>query len=395
MVEYGAALRRQDPNLSPRAGPVMTTTVPVLPDLSGAAAPEERFWQRYSSHGELPLSGVGSLALHLLVVGLMLFWAYYLALFFTRPMQALPVEPVQLVNGDDKPASGASGLPGPKGKKGRDEVDTVTDGNPEVVTPVGPHPTLTGPNPEASRLPVDFKDKQPTTLRPEDLSAVGQLEQGAGRLRDGPNPGGNKQTGKTGSKDGTGPSTGASRPGQGGPGQGVADQGGQGRGRKLTEREKRMVRWSIHFNTTNGQEYLAQLRGLGAILAIPVAETPVGGVWQVQEYRIVRDLHAPARLLNEDIHKINRISWRDTKPLPVMQALGLPLRPSHFVAFMPRELEEKLAQMEKEHLQKDHPGLTEDEIEETNFQVVPEGGRYEPRFVSMQLKHPGRPPARP
>ena len=53
-----------------------------------------------------------------------------------------------------------------------------------------------------------------------------------------------------------------------------------------------MLRWHMRFTANTGQEYLAQLRGLGAILAIPVKEQPA------VEYKVVRDL--PQGLSGDD-----------------------------------------------------------------------------------------------
>jgi hypothetical protein len=75
----------------------------------------------------------------------------------------------------------------------------------------------------------------------------------------------------------------------------------------LTPREKHMLRWTMVFNTnTNNNtnpavEYVLQLRGLGAILAIPVKEAPE------PEYKIVRNIRRPAKLLPQDMKKIYRI----------------------------------------------------------------------------------------
>jgi len=147
-----------------------------------------------------------------------------------------------------------------------------------------------------------------------------------------------------------------------------------------------MLRWSMLFNSNSGPDYLSQLQGLGAILAIPIREDKNG-----PEYRIVRDLSArPAKLINEDISKIQRIYWIDDKPQSVqdvMAVLGHPeLRPSHFVAFMPEELEQKLFRLEKAYLDKHRKGRTEDDIVETKFKINHTRGGYEPEVSSQKVK---------
>jgi hypothetical protein len=140
-----------------------------------------------------------------------------------------------------------------------------------------------------------------------------------------------------------------------------------------------MLRWTLLFNTRTGEDYVRQLRGLGAILAIPVKEG------ERPEYKVVRDLsQRPARLLDEDLSKIKRIFWMDDKPRSVrevLSTLGLPQRPSHFVAFMPHELEQKLLRLEK-----GYGGLEEDQIFETKFRIVERGGRFEPEVVEQTPK---------
>src|SRR5437763_15402247 len=80
--------------------------------------PEERFWKRYSPHGELPLSGAGSFALHALLVCLLVLLGF-LGVWFTRPSRTLPVEAVQLAGGG---GGRQNGVEGSKGLGGRTEV---------------------------------------------------------------------------------------------------------------------------------------------------------------------------------------------------------------------------------------------------------------------------------
>src|SRR5262249_13837392 len=104
-----------------------------------------------------------------------------------------------------------------------------------------------------------------------------------------------------------------------------------------------------------------------------------------REYKIVRDLNSPAQLLDEDIGKIQRIYWIDDKPGSVrdmMGALGLAIRPSHFVAFMPEELENKLFELEKARA----GGRPEAQINETKSRAVRTGTRCEPRVDRISYK---------
>jgi len=370
------------PFVKQHTGRAMATTAPVSPDNAPhppePEVPEERFWQHYSPHGELPLSGAGSLALHLLIIGMMLFWAYYLALFFVRPPAALPVEPVRLELGGGGGSTRGSGSGEGRDQReeagatqGKDEAGEGSQPTPDVS--VAERPPLNPSERQKLDLKFDKSDASFLTQGTDQMKVFSRLDDSLrSKLREGMQPRARARShggGGTGSGGGTG----------GGKGTGTGDASGPGKA-TLSQREKRMLRWSMKFNTQNGQQYVDQLRALGAILAIPVQEGAV------RKYQIVRDLRAPAQLLPEDISKINRIYWVDDNPRSVndvMQALGVPLHPSHFVAFMPEELETKLFQMEKDYIQQHFPGLREDQIHETRFQVVGGAGSYQPQIITV------------
>jgi hypothetical protein len=141
------------------------------------------------------------------------------------------------------------------------------------------------------------------------------------------------------------------------------------------------------WNTRNANDYVSQLQSLGAILAVPVREQkgsdPV--------YKIIRDLSArPVRLLDEDIGKLfQRGYFADAKPESVnavMDILGLQLRPSHFVAFMPEELEQKIYDLEIAYLKQHHLGKTEDNIQVTKVRINRTDKGYEPEVIDQVFK---------
>lgn len=147
----------------------------------------------------------------------------------------------------------------------------------------------------------------------------------------------------------------------------------------ITERDKRMLRWKVTFQTDRGEDYLKQLRSLGAILAVPTG-------WDGKSYKVIRDLSGrrEPRLLDEDIAMIRSIFWIDDRPGSVcslLEALHLKLGPSHVVAIMPPELEKRLFELEKEKA----GGVPEDQIRQTLFNMVPDGrGGYEPKVISVE-----------
>jgi hypothetical protein len=343
------------------------TADPLLP-------PEEQFWQRYSPHGEFPLSSAASLALHVVPLVVLLLFGGWLAAHMFKSTRSVPVEPVRLAinpgGGGDPRGAGA----GPGGEK---KEEAVGEGNPDAPPPTEEPPPK---RPSLSRPEVrkqvvqDFVPDDARYLRKNETPAVQgyvQLEESVRQqLRRGLG----------------GPPKGKGGPGSGGglgAGKGKGKGSGKGPGQKatLTQREKRMLRWQMRFAANNGAAYVAQLRGLGAILAIPVNG----------RYKVVRDLRAPARLLDEDLSQIQRIYWIDDNPQSVrdvMIALGLHIpHPGRFVAFMPEELENKLFEMEKAAMIKRRGRFNEDEIYETVFRVVRAGGGYEPVLSNITFKH--------
>jgi hypothetical protein len=348
------------------------------PDL---VPPDERFWQRYSPHAEFPLSSAGSLTLHLLILGILLL-AYVLGSvlgLFSHASRSLPVEAVRLDLG------GGGGNPhgqgdGPNNGAAPVEVGDQTQEGVENTPPDDiEHPKKDIKVEPGPRMKPQFDDMATRFLQDTDTphaKAFQRLSDVASKIRvpDG-KPSGYGKGGKGdggGSGDGKGTGTGKGE----GPGQGT-----------LTQREKRMLRWSMLFNTRSGPDYVAQLRGLGAILAIPVHEDGKG-----RDYKIVRNLSAqPAPLLDEDISQIQRIYWIDDKPQSVRDVLAvlglqLPRLPSHFVAFMPEELEKKLYELENAYLQKRYPRHSEDSITETKFRISIRGGKYEPEIIDLKVK---------
>jgi hypothetical protein len=357
-------------NASPPTDKAATTT-PKLP-------PEEQFWQRYSPHHEAPLSWAGSFMLHVLVIGSLVLFGIYLASALFGSNRSLPVEPVRLAlgGGGGKPSGvgGGKGIghgPEDVGPASEEKLPGQDDNTPK-------RPAL---NPiEKKQISEKFDPASARYIQESNSDAArayARMEEGLRkRLADGLQPGhGKGGPGSGGGKD---------------RGKGTGEGAGTGPGKAtLTQREKRMLRWHMRFTANTGPEYLAQLRGLGAILGIPVNE---GGK---TEFWIVRDLHPPAKLLkNEDLSKIQRIYWWDDKPesaADIMRALGgeaASLRPGRFVAFMPEKLEKELFEMERRYVVNvlRMKPFNEDKIDETNFRVVPTGRGYRPELISVTLR---------
>ncbi len=240
--------------------------------------PDERFWQRYSPHAEFPLSSAGSIALHFLVFGVLALMAWLGAILFSHSSRSLPVEAVRLDlggGGGNRHGQGDGSNNGPAPQ----EVGQPNEGSTENSQPDDIQaPKKINVKPDPKTKPQFDTDPQRVLQQESSDSAqvFRRLRERAAQIQmPGSKPSGRGQGG-TGSGGGSG----------GGQGSGVGDARGEGHGTP-TQREKRMLRWVMWFNTNSSADYVAQLRGLGAILAIPVREEA-----DRVDYKIVRDLSA-------------------------------------------------------------------------------------------------------
>jgi hypothetical protein len=347
----------------------MTATTVRVPSSAAArplALPDEQFWLRYSPHGELPLSTASSIALHVLGFGLLLLVGCWLI------AEPAPFEPkVGAVLLDEPIASGGGARP---------------DGAPQVTEPSGPHAVpvdtghktdtaagepakkfdqLTAPGPSAVEGPDDARRRITESTSPTNLKATEALFNLA-----------SKKVGPVKSPKGDGGNNGTGGKGDG-PGNGVGDGPGPGNSTAaLTQRQKRNNRWTMHFATTSAHDYLAQLEGIGAVLAVPTATGTIEE--EVQSLKLIKDLHKrPAELVPLDNESINKIHWWDEDPRSVrdmMQLLGLSLRPNRFCAFIPLKIEDELYNLETAA----RKGRPEEDVMRTHFDLRKSGSEYRP-----------------
>jgi hypothetical protein len=341
-----------------------TRSSPKLP-------PEPTWSQRYSPHHEFPLSAITSSGLHLLFLGLM---ALLLWLGISRATNTdtdpLPASAVVM----DEPSGGGGG--DPKGVKGGvrggatgspDAVDDDTPINPNGPINIAPvaREKLKEAREDAVKLP-EFNDPDLNRLIEDggkEVDAIIRLNKDVrNKLREG----------LAADKGKGGPGTGGGEGSGSGPGRG--NDVGPGTGKN--KREPRVLRWTLIFNTRDGNDYANQLAGLGAILAIPSPKDP-------NVYLKIDNLNKrPVEAIPEDLANIKRIYWVDDKAASVTslaRALGLPGAPPHVVAFFPESLESELLAMELKYR-----GLREEQIRETRFEIRRFGGVYRPVVVSQR-----------
>jgi hypothetical protein len=330
--------------------------------------PEEQFWQRYSPHHEFPLSSATSVGLHVLALVLLALLGWWLARQASVTRSALPELPVYVQSG--KPGGGPRGDGAEQavagggaqaediGPKKQDQKEQVGPSRIELAQPRLEQPQQPDDKDALQRL---IKESQRIGNESERITKENRekLRQGLAR---------------PGSKD---------RPGPGGPGKDGKDGGrgnrtGPGPG-TLEERERRMGRWVMVFDTYNGEDYARQLAGLGAFLGIPVRQG------EDVSYKIIRDLRArPAAGEFEDLAEIGRIQWTDERSesiAPLCRALGIQPAPDHVLAFFPVELEQKLLRLELRY-----KGLREEQIRETRFKIRKTADGYEPVVIEQKPK---------
>ena len=347
----------------------MTPQTPATPDTKAAVTtprrpPEEKFWQHYSPHHEFPLSTITSIALHVLGVVLLLVVGWVLIRLGLadehKPPDVIAVEV----------AGGGGSKTGVQGGQG-------TGGNAPQAEDVG-QPTQETPKENVEIKDIDVKVdplKLPEIKDDQGRQIIQKSNEAIKRLGSLDADARSKLFGAVGDKGQGGSGTGGGYGSGEGPGHGP----GKGAGKNLSERQKRLLRWSMTFNTENGEDYLRQLRdikpGNGAILAIPTGKG---------QYEVIEDLsQRPAKGQIKDISTIGRISWVDDKPESVAglaRALGIQ-PPQFFIAFFPTELETELARLEREFANRN-----EDDIEETRFAVERAADGYHARVVAQTPK---------
>lgn len=355
--------------------------------------PEEQFWERYSPHHEAPLSGITSSVLHALI--LLGFWGFHwfkektalggwIDSGFTPPQ----VDPVRLTLGGGGGDPGGKGG-GPAGKGVIEEGDFLGDGDVigGVVDPKQPPPPEHAPldAKKVEGISTEFNNdahvKVLVQRGTETWQSLGNLEREAReKLRRAVNPNAGSGQGQGGSGRDGGMDTGRDTGKGSGTGEGVG---------KLSQREKRVLRWGMTFNTTSGSDYLNQLHGLGAVLALPVNGKP-------GQYILVKDLQNPGGSMVEDVSSLNKIYWIDDKPesvralysvlLAKMPSQRAQVDTSSFVAFFPRSVEDKLLKIELAHLQQKYGARNEEKIHETKFDVIKQGDGYDVRVREIFLR---------
>jgi hypothetical protein len=306
------------------------------------APPSEEFWERYSPHHEFPLSSVGSIALHVGGLVLILLALWLLSRLAISDKTPVPMRVMRLADDGD----GAEGRGGGGGTNRKENVDPVKQNIPRDV----PQAKIDQVVPELKRFLPQVPSNQPG-LRPEDLPNVPKF---AGLDPDLQNKLLEGASGKKGKGEGEG-SGGAGPEGAGG-----------GNAHDPSSSASRAIRWELDFKTQSGEDYLQQLRAMKATLLIPQPPD-----WK--EHKSYRLADSDLRGEPFDVAKLPGLHFIDDdsgSASRLARAMGLNFSPPKFLAFFPKDIEEELATREREYR-----GRRENEIFSTTFKVLVRDGR--------------------
>lgn len=326
---------------------VPTAEPPVEPveasgfrDLDPNGVIEQPFWERYNTRLEMPISTAFSVLIFVLAVLFLV-----LAMREGRPDKA-PV-PLSFLGGDDDSGDGSPGDGGSDLAVGKpltaEEISKLTKDVPlkDVQDNIREKLDL-GEG-------IEFTDSESIALSQLTLDLQKKLL-GA----------------KSGSGNGT---TGGDPSGGKGPG-----------GFGASSTYARALRWVLKFDTTNGQDYVNQMSGIGGVVMVPV---PPDG----KSLLLFKDPKnpQPTTATDADIETYTKlIQFAEANPDSV-KAVGVALKlsfvPRSFFAYFPRELEEKLSALEKNYQNK-----PAEQIRKTVFKVIMRGGKYDFVVTDQQLR---------
>jgi hypothetical protein len=335
----------------------VSTLAPAKPpDKQGKrlTPPDEQFWVRYSPHYEMPLSWVGSGAVHALLFGLLILAGFAIALI--KDTKAPEMDSVRLGGGGGN-ENGVGENPGKGSGEQINETKQKEQNKFDGKVEVGDLPKSRDP---LLALP-DLPDGEMQIEKFREMARVNaeKIKEGLARAK-----------GKGGDGDGGGDGRGI------GPGNG--DGRGPGDGGKPDIRVCRMLRWTMSFDVHSGQDYANQLRSLGVMVAVDILDDP-------GKVRVYDTIKPNAKSNVKELKNITRMPWVDSKQETVgvlCGYMGIRPTPPRVIAYMTPEMEANLLKLEL----KAAGGVAEEKIEETVFKYVPRAGRYEPIVESQRLK---------
>lgn len=310
------------------------------------APPEETFWQRYSWHGEFPISILAAIAIVVAIGALMI---YILRLQFEgKKAEERPPVPTRGLKIAEGERGGKIG-----GGSGSDQPKEAIENRPAEPQRQIPQAELKREMISASAWVPDLKENPEALERIVQSPGYDKLNKLNDELKNRAGKGFGGTGGNT-SGNGKGPDVGTGV----GPGKGDAATSGS-----------RSVRWTILFRTNSGEDYLEQLAAFKAKIVIP--EPPA---WKTNIlFTDVASKSPKGKPLTaeDELPMMQFVDEDRVSAAKVTRALGLDFDPPYFAAYFTKEVEEELAAKERAYRNK-----REDQIYSTTFRVLLQNGKY-------------------
>ncbi len=320
--------------------------VPPDPTQIPEAPPEEEFWERYNKRLEFPIATVAAVLLHLTVAACLVF--FFLGYFGKNvDKSGVPVSLVPDMGGLDDEGTGSAGSGG------------ITDPLKEAKSTSLEEQLKVLPDP--SQLPV-IKDNIKESLKYDNEGNIPVSDFNAPAYAAVDKTLADKLLG-IGAKKGAGPGAGSGDDGTKGTGPG---------GTGANSSRARSLRWVMRFRTNSGEDYVAQLAAMGAVIIVPLPPENK----QCLYFTNLKNLNEKKMCTDDDLRKLaGQIKFSDTRPdsvRAVCDVLGVKENAKSFWAFFPRGLEDEVSKKEIGYRNR-----RPEDIEETIFRVIVRGGSYE------------------
>jgi hypothetical protein len=313
---------------------------PGFRDLDPTGVIEQPFWERYNRQLEFPIS----VAIAALVLSATIALYYAISNFGPADKAAMPLN---FAGGDDDEGDGS---PGDGGSQDQVVGKPLTAAEREQLMQ---ELKLNEPKDLAEKLDIGGDIEIPEN----EQIALAQLSEDLRKKL-------------LGAKSGSGNGTSGGDP--------LSGKGPGGFGASSTY--ARALRWILRFDTSSGDDYVAQMSGIGGVVMVPVPPDN-------KSFLIFKNPRSgqSAPATDDDIQKYTKLiqfaEVRKDSVESVSKALKLTFTPRSFFAYFPRELEEKLAALEKNYGNK-----PPEQIRSTAFKVIVRGGNYEFIVVEQKLR---------
>lgn len=344
---------------------------------------EPRFYKTYSPHHELPVSGMASITLHALAIGLLV--VSYLAMrnFQVSEQHAPPkmsVVQTEGDGGDGNPMGLGSPIGSPETSKTEVNSQTATKAtqpDPPMQEKIaeGPKLDLTPPSLDATVSVDPEVIEQLKTVQTAFETRIKDEQDKKPATADVTPPNGKPAFNPKGQLGQGGPGGGVGKGDKKGPGTGV---GGTPGGPKATKAEILANRW--RFNLSGApKEHAIKLDSIGFTLAIPDSTG--------RDFWFIRDLkRRPVELRREKVADWkDAIKWYNHDAASIqglVQELRLPYRPTTVILLLPADREQIIAQEEFRFAQEQGRDLKS--VRGTWFDFRPINGAYQPIALKME-----------